>query len=77
MNLYSRVRATRPLDRMSLAEKLQIMEALWEDLSRTGDSPSPKWHADVLRVREDRFQSGKEKPIDWETAKEEIRRRIK
>ena len=34
-----------PLDKMSLADKLEAMEALWADLSRTpADVPVPQWH---------------------------------
>ncbi len=69
------VNATLPLDRMSIAEKLQAMETLWEDLCHTDAVPSPKWHEDVLKEREARYRSGEEKPIGWETAKKELRRR--
>jgi hypothetical protein len=36
---------------------------------------SPDWHFAVLREREQRRKSGKEKLLDWETAKKELRRR--
>ena len=37
-----------PLDRMTTAEKLRAMEALWADLTRNADDfESPAWHADV------------------------------
>jgi len=40
-----------PLDKMSLAEKLEAMEALWADLSRTpADVSVPQWHRDVLKA---------------------------
>ena len=48
-----------PLDKMSLAEKLEAMEALWADLSRTpADVPVPQWHRDVLKAR-------MESPATW------------
>ena len=34
---------------------------------------SPPWHKQVLKEREDRFKSGKESPVDWETAKKRLR----
>ena len=41
-----------PLDKMSLAEKLEAMEALWADLSRTPSQvPVPDWHREVLKAR--------------------------
>jgi putative addiction module component (TIGR02574 family) len=66
-----------PLGEMTVAEKLQLMEELWEDLSREPDTiPSPDWHGDVLREREAEVRAGRGKFIDWEQAKAEIRRLI-
>jgi hypothetical protein len=43
-----------PLDKMSLTEKLEAMEAIWTDLSRTPDDvPVPQWHRDVLKARQE------------------------
>ena len=48
-----------PLDQMTLADKLQIMEVLWEDLSRKpNELPSPSWHRDVLRERKQLADAG-------------------
>lgn len=64
------------LRKLSSAEKLKIIEALWEDLScKPEDIESPEWHRDVLREREKRIASGEAKFSDWEKAKDEIRRR--
>ncbi len=64
-----------PLDRMTTAEKLSAMDALWQDLSRNADKfESPIWHGDVLRQREQRVEEGKETYVDWETAKKELRK---
>ncbi|MBI3345337.1 MAG: addiction module protein [Gammaproteobacteria bacterium] len=61
---------------MSLAEKLQAMEALWDDLSRNPDTlESPAWHEEVLRERQQRIASGEAVFLDWEHAKTDIRRR--
>lgn len=68
---------TLPLHQMSRLEKLSAMEALWADLSRDEQAlESPAWHADALRATERRVAAGKEKPIDWETAKKELRKRF-
>jgi len=61
---------------MTLEEKLQAMEALWEDLSRNPDNlESPAWHEDVLREREERLASNEASVMDWEQAKAHIRSR--
>ncbi len=68
---------TLPLDQMTTAEKLRAMEVLWADLCRhEEDVPSPGWHEQVLQEREARFRSGQEVPIDWETAKKQLRDRL-
>ena len=55
-----------PLDKMSLAEKLEAMEAIWADLSQTPSQvPIPDWHREVLKTR-------RESPatwLDWEQVK--------
>ena len=65
---------TLPLDQMTTAEKLRVMEDLWAGLTRNErEFESPAWHEDVLREREERVRTGQESPIDWETAKKEFR----
>jgi hypothetical protein len=67
-----------PLEQMTTAEKLQVMEALWADLSRNEQEiESPAWHQQVLRERDERVRSGQESFIDWETAKQQLRDRLK
>ena len=64
-----------PLDRMTVKKKLQLMEALWEDLSaRAEDVPSPSWHGGALTEREQAVARGEEIPEDWEAVKTRIRR---
>ena len=64
-----------PLNEMSVEEKLQTMEALWENLSANPEAiESPAWHEEELRVREQRIASGDAEFVDWEKAKADIRR---
>ena len=63
-----------PIDRMTTAEKLRALEAIWESLRRRPDDvPSPSWHADVLRKREKSVQDGSSQITDWLEAKRNIR----
>jgi hypothetical protein len=67
-----------PLDDMSVEEKLQLLEALWADLSRPPDElESPEWHKDVLEETERRVRSGEATFSDWQQAKGSIRDRLK
>jgi hypothetical protein len=63
---------------LTRADKLRAMEELWEDLSRPGDEcPSPGWHGDVLREREESLRAGKDEFVPWEEAKRVLRERTK
>ena len=64
-----------PLNEMSVEEKLETMETIWASLSANPEAiESPAWHDEELRVREARVASGEMRFVDWETAKEELRR---
>ncbi|MBL8826365.1 MAG: addiction module protein [Planctomycetaceae bacterium] len=66
-----------PIGKLSLAEKLLLMERLWEDMSRTPSSlPVPDWHGEVLAQRQARVDAGQAEWVDWEVAKERLRRRM-
>jgi putative addiction module component (TIGR02574 family) len=65
------------LDEMTVEEKLEVMEQLWQDLSRNAeDVPSPAWHAEVLAERERLVQEGKDKYSPLEEVMERIKRKI-
>lgn len=62
------------IEQMSRAEKLQVMEAIWADLSKAEEQvESPAWHADILRETEARVAAGQERIADWAIAKRELR----
>ncbi len=70
-------RVELPISRLSLAQKLDLMEALWADLSRDDKSlESPAWHKEVLEDRQRAFEAGKISASDWEEAKKRIRKRV-
>lgn len=63
------------LSKLTLAQKLDLMEAIWEDLAKHENSlESPRWHEQVLRDREEALAAGKAEVSDWEDAKDRIRR---
>jgi hypothetical protein len=65
------VEAMRELPR---GEKLKLLEALWEALSRPDEAfESPAWHSKELAETEQRLAEGKEQLHDWETAKKTLR----
>lgn len=59
-----------PVSRLSLAQKLDLMETLWADLSRDDKKlESPAWHTTILEDREKALKAGKISASDWERAK--------
>lgn len=51
------------------------LEALWEDLTRDEtEYESPAWHEEELAATERRVKDGKEKFVDWEKAKDQLRK---
>ena len=63
-----------PLDEMSVEEKLQLMETIWDDLSRHADEMEPPtWHGKMLKELEGAIERGEESFDDWEAAKRRIR----
>jgi hypothetical protein len=68
---------TLPLDRMTTAEKLDAMEAIWRDLSREADAfQTPAWHGTVLEERKAAVQAGQATYSDWEEVRARLRRKL-
>ena len=66
-----------PLDKMSVEEKIQAMESLWDDLCSKADGvSSPAWHEDVLAARDAMQKRGDEEFEDWDAAKRNIKNKI-
>jgi len=65
------------LSQLSFVQKLNLMEALWADLSRDERKlKSPVWHETVLKDREEAFMAGKVTVSDWEQAKRRIKKKV-
>lgn len=66
-----------PLSKLTLAQKLNLMEAIWDDLARDEQSiESPPWHEKILKDREKALAAGKVTVSNWEEAKLRIRRNL-
>ncbi len=65
---------TAQIERMSVAERLQVMEQLWEALCRdAGEMASPEWHRDVLADRKARAQRGEAKFLTLDQLRARLR----
>ena len=67
-----------PLEKMTLADKLETMELLWADISRHAESlPSPVWHRDILKERRRQVDQGTVRFLDWDTAIADLREELR
>ena len=63
------------LAKLSLREKLQLMEAIWEDLRGRVDAMRvPEEHREILDERRSRVASGEAKILDWDKVKHTLGR---
>ena len=63
------------IDKMTIEEKLQAMEALWNDLCQHEEAlPVHEWQKDILDEREQMIGNNESKFTDWEEAKKHITR---
>ena len=63
---------------MTIEKKLKAMEMLWDDIClNIPDFSSPTWHEQILKERQERLKKGKEKVLDWNQAKKDLRDSIK
>jgi putative addiction module component (TIGR02574 family) len=64
------------IDQMTIEEKLQTMEALWNDLCQHEETvPVHDWQKDILDERKLLVEKGRSKFVDWEEAKQLINRK--
>jgi putative addiction module component (TIGR02574 family) len=55
------------LSELSLSEKLDLMEALWDSLTdEESKVQSPEWHRDILEERKRKFEEGEAEFISLE-----------
>lgn len=65
------------LETMTVAEKLTLMERLWDDLSRRPENvPLPQWHGEVLAERIAAVRNGHSNFVEWDEAKQRLQERL-
>ncbi|MFQ5456135.1 MAG: addiction module protein [Nitrospirota bacterium] len=70
-------RINLPLSQFTQAQKLDLMESIWDDLSRDEKTfESPAWHEAVLKDREQALAEGKATVSNWDEAKDRIKRNV-
>jgi putative addiction module component (TIGR02574 family) len=58
---------------LPFAEKLQIMEAIWEEMRIQAERvPVPQWHKELLDERRKAVEEGREAILDWDSVKDSL-----
>jgi hypothetical protein len=69
--------ALEEIHQLPLRDKLLLLEAIWDDISRQEqDLEVPQWHKELVDERERLLADGKAKFVDWEQAKRQINEAI-
>jgi hypothetical protein len=69
--------ALEQIHQMPFRERLLMMEAIWDDISREEQNLDvPQWHKDILDERERLVAEGKAQFLEWEDAKRQIKKAI-
>ena len=62
-----------PLETMTVAEKLRVMETVWASLSQNPvEDILPEWHTEILEERTQRLESGDTTVSPWSDAKRRL-----
>lgn len=62
---------------MTTAQKLETMDAIWADLSRTPETfATPVWHKSVLDERRAAVVAGTATYSDWSEAKRRLKKKL-
>jgi len=65
---------TEQIQRMSMAERLQALEQIWDSVCRDETTvPSPAWHGEVLHDRQTRAQRGETRFLTLDELKAKLR----
>ncbi|MFC7339452.1 addiction module protein [Haloferula chungangensis] len=63
------------VSKLSGREKLQLMDALWEDMRQKADEDEFREdHLELVRRRWAKIESGESKMLDWDAVKDSIGR---
>ncbi len=69
-----KVELVLPLETMTIAEKMDVIDRIMDDLSQNSSAvPEIEWHGEILRQREANTANGRDRFISLEEAEARIR----
>jgi hypothetical protein len=74
-NLVMNVQTIPPIEEMTPAQRIELMEALWKSMSESPrSSEPPDWHRDYLKDREKALAGGTDEFIELDEFEADMRR---
>jgi hypothetical protein len=71
------VQTIPPIEEMTPAQRIELMEALWKSMSESrGDNKPPGWHRDYLKDREEAIAEGTDEFIELDEFEADLRRSL-
>jgi putative addiction module component (TIGR02574 family) len=65
--------ALQELEKLSVSERLQIVEDLWDSIARSNANvPVPQWQKDELALRKTRYLRNPDSGKTWDQVKQSI-----
>ena len=69
--------APSEIERMSVEERLQTIELLWNSIARAGESViSPPWHGEVLSARRTKVEAGEGRFLSLTELRDRLKTRL-
>jgi len=65
------------IDRLSVSEKLLLVEALWDDVREDESLPLPAWHREVLKESASNYNEAPREGSAWVDVKSRLLSRAK
>jgi len=67
--------ALRELESLSVSERVQIVEDLWDSIARSNaDIPLPQWQKDELDRRKRNYLQNPDSGLTWDQVKQDVLR---
>lgn len=65
----------KDIEKMSVSDRLEAIEKIWESISSSEHIESPAWHRKILNSREDKVTSGKANFLDMDEVRERLEKK--
>ena len=65
----------KDIEKMSVSDRLETIEKIWESIASSENIESPDWHRKILNSREKKVSSGKTNFLELDEVRERLQRK--